>query len=94
MRIPFLDLKTAYQEFQTELDATYRRVMGSSRYILGEELEAFEHEFVDYCGMEECIGVGNGLDALFLILRGYGIGDGDEVIVPPNTFIATWLAVS
>ena len=58
------------------------------------EVEAFEQEFADYCGSEHCIGVGNGLDALHLILRAYGIGEGDEVIVPSNTYIATWLAVS
>ena len=61
---------------------------------MGNELEAFESEFAAYCGVNYCIGVGNGLDALHLILRGYGIGQGDEVIVPSNTYIATWLAVS
>jgi dTDP-4-amino-4,6-dideoxygalactose transaminase len=68
--------------------------MDSGWYLLGKELEAFELEFAAYCGVNHCIGVGNGLDALHLILRGYGIGRGDEVIVPSNTFIATWLAVS
>ena len=68
--------------------------MSSGRYILGQEVEAFEAEFAAYCGVRHCIGVSNGLDALELILRGYGIGAGDEVIVPANTFIATWLAVS
>lgn len=94
MKIPFLDLRAPYLELKTELDAAYRRVMGSGWYILGEEVEAFEQEFADYCGVKHCIGVGNGLDALHLILRGYGIGEGDEVIVPANTYIATWLAVS
>jgi len=94
MNIPFLDLATPYQELQTELDAAYRRVMESSRYILGEEVNAFERDFSGFCGAKHCVGVANGLDALHLILRAYGIGDGDEVIVPSNTYIATWLAVS
>jgi dTDP-4-amino-4,6-dideoxygalactose transaminase len=94
MTVPFIDLKTAYKELQTQLDAAYRRVMDSGGYILGQEVEAFEEEFARYCEAKYCIGVGNGLDALHLILRGYGIGLGDEVIVPAHTFIATWLAVS
>jgi dTDP-4-amino-4,6-dideoxygalactose transaminase len=94
MKVPFLDLKAAYGELQTELDAAYRRVMESGCYILGEEVEAFEREFAAYCGVKYCVGVGNCLDALHLILRSYGIGPGDEVIVPANTYIATWLAVS
>ena len=94
MKVPFLDLQAAYRELQEELDAAGRRVMSSGWYILGQEVEAFETEFAAYCGVRHCIGVSNGLDALELILRGYGIGAGDEVIVPANTFIATWLAVS
>lgn len=92
--IPFLDLKAGYLEIKDELDAAYRRVMDSGWYILGSEVEAFESEFAEYCGATYCIGVGNGLEALHLILRAYGIGPGDEVIVPANTYIATWLAVS
>ena len=94
MSIPFLDLKTPYRELQSEMDAAYRRVMESGWYVLGEEVEAFEREFAAYCGVKHCIGAGNGLDALHLILRAYDIGPGDEVIVPANTYIATWLAVS
>ena len=94
MNIPFLDLKAPYLELKNELDGAYKRVMESGRYILGKECEAFENEFADYCGAKYCIGVGNGLEALHLILRAYGIGEGDEVIVPANTYIATWLAVS
>jgi dTDP-4-amino-4,6-dideoxygalactose transaminase len=94
MKVPFLDLTPAYSELKADLDAAYERVMRSGWYILGEEVEAFEEEFAEYCGVDYCIGVANGLDALHLILRGYGIGSGDEVIVPANTFIATWLAVS
>lgn len=94
MNIPFLDLSAPYTELKGELDEAFSRVMQSGWYILGAECEAFEAEFAEYCGVKNCIGVGNGLDALHLILRGYGIGEGDEVIVPSNTFIATWLAVS
>lgn len=93
-KIPFLDMKSPYRELKNELDAAYQRVMDSGWYILGKEVEAFEQEFAQYCGSQFCIGVGNGLEALHLILRAYGIGEGDEVIVPSNTYIATWLAVS
>ncbi len=94
MNVPFLDLKFPYIELKDELDAAYRRVMESGWYILGTEVEAFEAEFADYCESKQCVGVANGLDALHLIVRGYGIGPGDEVIVPSNTYIATWLAVT
>ena len=94
MKVPFLDLRTAYLELKEELDDAYHQVMNSGWYILGTEVEAFEQEFAAYCGAKHCIGVANGLDALHLILKGYGIGTGDEVIVPSNTYIATWLAVS
>ncbi len=69
-------------------------MLASGGYVLGAEVEAFEREFAAYCEVEHCVGVGNGLEALHLILRAYGIGPGDEVIVPANTYIATWLAVS
>src|SRR5215510_5363749 len=94
MKVPFLDFVGPYDELKAELDEAYFRFMRSAWYILGEEVEAFEEEFAAYCGAKHCIGVGNGLEALHLILRGYGIGAGDEVIVPANTYIATWLAVS
>lgn len=94
MRVPFLDLKLPHLELQQELEAAFRHVLESGWYILGQEVEAFEEEFAAYCGVRHCVGVGNGLDALHLILRAYGIGVGDEVIVPSNTYIATWLAVS
>src|SRR5262245_46017336 len=93
-QVPFLDLKDTYLEIKDELDAAYQRVMNSGWYILGEEVTAFEKEFAEYCGARHCVGVGNGLEALQLILRAMGIGPGDEVIVPANTYIATWLAVS
>ena len=94
MRVPFLDLRAGYHELKPELDAASRRVMESGWYILGDEIEAFEREFARYCGAKHCVAVGNGLDALVLILRGYGMGPGDEVVVPANTYIASWLAVS
>ena len=92
--IPFLDLKAAFLELQSELDAAYHRVMASGWFVRGDECSAFEREFADYCGVAHCVGVGNGLDALRLALLACGIGAGDEVIVPEHTFIATWLAVS
>jgi dTDP-4-amino-4,6-dideoxygalactose transaminase len=94
MAVPFLDVGATYDELRSELDAAYRRVMESGWYILGQEVMAFEQEFAAYCGAEHCVGVGNGLEALHLILRACDIGPGDEVIVPANTYIATWLAVS
>jgi dTDP-4-amino-4,6-dideoxygalactose transaminase len=92
--IPFLDVKATYTELREELDQAYHRVMDSGWFILGTEVTKFEAEFAASCGVEHCIGVANGLDALVLILRGYGIGEGDEVIVPSNTYIATWLAIT
>jgi dTDP-4-amino-4,6-dideoxygalactose transaminase len=94
VNIPFLDLRLPYLELKQELDAAYERVMTSGWYILGTEVEKFEEEFAAYCLVKHCVGVANGLDALHLILRAYDIGEGAEVIVPANTYIATWLAVS
>ena len=92
--IPFLDLRAAYFELKDEIDAAVLRVLDSGWYILGAEVEAFEAEWAAYCEARHAVGVGNGLDALILALRALGIGPGDEVIVPSNTYIATWLAVS
>lgn len=94
MAVSFLNLGRLNAEIRPALDAAYKRVMDSGWYIGGPEVEAFESEFARYCGVAHCVGVGNGLDALTLLLRAYGIGAGDEVLVPSNTFIATWLAVS
>ncbi|MBB3117530.1 DegT/DnrJ/EryC1/StrS family aminotransferase [Pseudoduganella violacea] len=94
MSVPFLDLKAINLSQQAELEAALQRVLHSGWYILGQEVENFERRFAAYCGVQHGIGVANGLDAIMLILRAYGIGPGDEVIVPSNTFIATWLAVS
>lgn len=92
--ISFLDLKRVNAAHDTGIRAAVARVLDSGWYVLGQEVEAFEREFAAYCEVAHCIGVANGLDALHLILRAYGIGEGDEVLVPSNTFIATWLAVS
>lgn len=94
MNIPFLDLKKINLAHEAELTQTMVSVLNSGWYILGQEVRAFESEFANYCGVEHAIGVSNGLDALHLILRAYDIGPGDEVIVPSNTYIATWLAVT
>lgn len=94
MKVPFLDLHAAYEELSPELDAAALRVLRSGWYILGQEVDLFEREYADFCEAGECVGVGNGLDALQLCLRALGVGPGDEVIVPSHTYIATWLAVS
>lgn len=94
MPIPFLDLRAINARQADELKAAFARVLDSGWYILGQEVQQFEAAFADYCGSPQAIGLSNGLDALHLILRGYGIGPGDEVIVPSNTYIASWLAVT
>src|SRR5580698_5298495 len=94
MKVPFLNFATPYEELKAELDEAYFRFMRSAWYVLGKEMDTFEQEFASYCGAQHCVGVGNGLEALHLILRAYGIGRGDEVIVPSNTYIASWLGVS
>ena len=94
MKIPFLDLGATYQELKTDIDAAIQRVLDSGWYILGPEVEAFEEEWADYCGAKHTVGLANGLDALHLALLAMEVGPGDEVIVPSNTYIATWLAVS
>jgi dTDP-4-amino-4,6-dideoxygalactose transaminase len=92
--IVFLDMKSAYAELKTELDAAYARVMESGWFVLGKEVEAFEAEYAAFCGTKHCVGLANGLEALELVLRAWDLGPGDEVIVPSNTYIATWLAVT
>lgn len=94
MKIPFLDLGAAYRELQSDIDAAVARLLASGWYIGGPEVGAFESEFAAYTEAQHCIGVANGLDALHLTLLAMGVGVGDEVIVPSNTYIATWLAVS
>ncbi|MFT3733896.1 MAG: DegT/DnrJ/EryC1/StrS family aminotransferase [Rhodocyclaceae bacterium] len=92
--VPFVDLRGTHDAVHDEMCATFERVLSRGRYIMGDELAAFEQEFASYCEAPHCIGVGNGLEALHLILVAMGIGPGDEVIVPAHTFIATWLAVT
>lgn len=94
IRVPFLDLLSPLGELGHELEEAARIVLASGHYVLGEQVASFEEEFAAFCGVAHCVGVGNGLDALHLILRACGIGPGDEVIVPANTYIATWLAVT
>ena len=94
MKVPFLDLAAAYSELQSEIEASVLASLRSGWYIGGQDVEAFEQKFSVYAGTLHCVGVANGLDALHLALRAMDIGAGDEVIVPANTFIATWLAVS
>ncbi|WP_367899373.1 DegT/DnrJ/EryC1/StrS family aminotransferase [Xanthomonas oryzae] len=98
MDVPFLDVRAVNARYADELKAAAARVIDSGWYVLGQELAAFEDEFAGYCGTTHAVGVGNGLDALALILRGYRelgvLREGDEIIVPANTFIATFLAIS
>lgn len=91
---PFFDIAASHMELAGELSSAFDRVMRSGHLIMGPELAAFESEFASYCGAKHCVGVGNGLDALALTLRAKGVKEGDEVIVPSHTFIATWLGVS
>ena len=90
MKVPFVTFKPLEKELNKELKSAFERVFESSRYIEGIEGEIFEQEFSEYCGTKYCIGCGNGLDALFFILKAYGIKEGDEVIVPSNTFISIY----
>jgi dTDP-4-amino-4,6-dideoxygalactose transaminase len=94
MKVPFLWLPPVYEELRPELDAAFARVMRSGWFILGDEVRAWEEEFARYCGAAHCVGVASGLDAMVLTLRAWDVGPGDEVIVPSNTYIATWLAPS
>lgn len=92
--IQFLDLGAPYKELKFEIDTAVQRVLDSGWFILGTEVDAFENEWAAYCGSAHAVGLANGLDALILALRALEVGPGDEVIVPSNTYIATWLAVS
>ena len=92
--LPFLDLRSLNLRHRDEFHQALDRVLNSGQFIHGVELESFEQEYAAYCNVDHCVGVGSGLDALHLALRAWDIGPGDEVIVPSNTYIATWLAVS
>lgn len=90
--VPFVSFEPMHGEIRAKLDEAYARVVDKNNYINGEECEAFEKEYAAYCNRKFCIGVANGLEAIRLILQAMDIGEGDEVIVPSNTFIATALA--
>ena len=92
--IPFLDLHGVNERFRAEMDAAAARVLDSGWYLLGEECAAFEREFAAFCGSRHAVGCANGLDALRLIVQAFGIGPGDEVIAPANTYIASLIAIS
>ncbi len=92
--VPFLDFKRCYQDLKSELDIAYETVINSGTYILGDQVEKFEKEFAKLCGVKHAIGVANGLEAIELTLKAWDIGQGDEVLVAANSFIATALAVS
>lgn len=94
IKVPFVSFEAMHREIRPELDIAYRSVLDNNYFIQGQACLQFEKEFAHYCNVRYCIGVGNGLDALMLILRAFEIGVGDEVIVPSNTYIATALAVS
>ena len=91
-RVPFLDVAAAYAELAPSIDAAVDRVLPGGRYLLGPELAAFEQEFAGFVGTRHCVAVGSGLDALGLVVEACGLSAGDQVIVPGNTFVATWLA--
>lgn len=94
MKIPFVSFETMHNEINNEILVGFENVYKKNWFIKGEEVKKFEKEFAEYCGAKYAVGCGNGLDALYLILKAMEIGDGDEVIIPSNTFIATALAVS
>ncbi len=94
MKIPFVSLEPMHNEIKEELKNDFNEILSNNSYIMGDKLNEFQNNFASYCHTPYCIGCGNGLDALYLILRAMGIGQGDEVIIPSNTFIATALAVS
>ncbi len=94
MSVPFVSFLPLEKELDQEIRGAFERVFDRSWYIEGQEVEAFEKAFANYCNTKYCVGTGNGLDALMLALKALDIGEGDEVIVPSNTYIATALAVT
>ena len=94
MKVPFVSLNVMHQEIHTELTEAFQSVLNANNYIMGAEWDRFQKDFANFCGVSFAVGCGNGLDALYLVLKAMEIGEGDEVIVPSNTFIATALAVS
>ncbi|MFC1453213.1 DegT/DnrJ/EryC1/StrS family aminotransferase [Verrucomicrobiota bacterium] len=94
MKVPFVDLQTQFKGLRGEILPGIERVMEQADFILGDDVEAFEREFAAFCGAGECVGVASGCDALLFAIKACGLGPGDEIIVPANTFIATVLAVT
>lgn len=94
MYVPFLNLKPLHEKMKDKLEQKFLSVLNSSQFLFGEQVKEFEKEFSEFCSVKYCVTCGSGLDALSLILRAYGIGRGDQVIIPSNTFIATALAVT
>ena len=94
MTVNFLDLKQINSHFREDFHVALDRILDSGQFILGSEVGLFEKEFASFCETKHCIGVASGLDALILVLKAWGVGKDDEVIVPSNTFIATWLAIT
>src|SRR6185437_15490023 len=92
--VPFLDVAATYRELKADIDAALAKVLDSGAFILGSAVDEFESDFAGYLGVQHCVGVSNGLEAIHLALLALGAGPGDEVLVPANTYIATWLAVS
>lgn len=92
--IKFLDLKAINEQHRMEMDAAIKRVLDSGWYLLGKEIESFEKEFSEYCGVKHAVGCANGLDALKLIIQAYGFGPGDEIVAPANTYIASLISIS
>ena len=92
--IKFLDLEKVNNRFRKEIDSRFKNILDKGWYLQGEENEKFAQNFANYCGTKYAVGVANGLDAINLIIRAYGFGNGDEIIVPSNTYIATILAIS
>lgn len=93
-RVPFVALERQHAHVEHELNEAFGRLLGSGAFTLGAELASFESEFAGYCGVRHCVGTASGTAALALMLRAYGVGSGDEVIVPGHTFIASALAVA
>ena len=94
MNIQFVDLKAQYESIKDEIDSAISEVISKSAFVGGPFVESFEKAFASFCNVKHCVGVGNGTDALFIALKTHGIGQGDEVIVPANSFIATSEAVT
>ncbi len=92
--IKFLDLKAINEQHRLEMEAAIKRILDSGWYLLGKEIESFEKEFSEYCGVKHAVGCANGLDALKLIIQAYGFGPGDEIVAPANTYIASLISIS